>query len=238
MGHPPDESIASMWKVSSTDGLAIGGGILAIMLIVMDKAGKLKGPMLFVLLAFAACMALPLCFSASWVTRENASIAIFARRMLMVFAVGLIYAALCVWITTGNDDLAGTFCEGSARANTISRPPPLTLHYLFKHDFDSTVRMSRPFSFTENATGKTIEFETQVYLDLPARAKFLGVYFPFTTSEDTLKKCEVLLEVYQAILNQPSDVSGGSVGEEMMSSKDLRQYHSHCNVPKRSLNQA
>ncbi len=88
-----------MEKVSFSDGLAISGLILAIVLVVLDKAAKLKGPLLYGLLAVAACMALPLVFSLPWVCNAPAGIPLYARRMLTFFIVGVIYSVLAVWIS-------------------------------------------------------------------------------------------------------------------------------------------
>jgi hypothetical protein len=90
-----------MGKVSFSNGLAIGRGILAIVLIVLDKAGKLKGPVLFVLLAVAACMALPLYFSASWVTSENAAMPILLG-VCSWFSWLALFIRGYVWISTGS----------------------------------------------------------------------------------------------------------------------------------------
>jgi hypothetical protein len=93
--------MAVMGKVSLSDGLAIVGGILTIVLVVLDKAGKLKGPILLVLLAIAACMALPLLFSFSWVANAPVGIQLFSRRLLMFFIAGLIYSIFSVCIVGG-----------------------------------------------------------------------------------------------------------------------------------------
>lgn len=83
--------------VSFDRGLAIAGSILAIVLVVLDKAGKLRGPVLFGLLAIAAAMTLPLVFSVPWVAQTSGT-DLFARRLLMVCLVGTVYSLLCVWI--------------------------------------------------------------------------------------------------------------------------------------------
>jgi len=77
-----------MGKVSFSDGLAIAGLILAIVLVVLDKAGKLKGPRLLALLGVAACMAIPLLFSVPWVSDSQPGLVLFARRALMISLLG------------------------------------------------------------------------------------------------------------------------------------------------------
>ena len=98
----------------------------------------------------------------------------------------------------------------------------ITLHELYEHDFDNTLKASSPFAVTEQATGKEIDFEAQIYQDFPARSKFIGVYLPYTTSEDTFRKIQIFSDVYQRFLDQPRpEADSAFVGEEMMSSKDL-----------------
>lgn len=93
-----------MGKISFSDGLAIGGVIIAILLVVLDKADKLRGPMLYFLLAVAACMALPLVFSLPWITTSPAGAPMYMRRLAMFFTVGLAYALISVWISSTEDN--------------------------------------------------------------------------------------------------------------------------------------
>ena len=102
-----------MFKVSFSDGLAIAGIVLAIVLVVLDKAGKLKGPMLLIMLAVAAAMTLPLALGNSWVGDVPSGILKVTRGMLMFFVLGLIYSAIAVWISTGN---AEELAEGKGAA--------------------------------------------------------------------------------------------------------------------------
>src|ERR1700730_9909946 len=88
-----------MFRVSFSDGLAIAGIVSAIVLIVLDKAGKLKGPALLVLLAGAAVMTLPLVLSASWIADSPPGMVRFSRRLLMVCIVGTAYSLVAVWVS-------------------------------------------------------------------------------------------------------------------------------------------
>jgi hypothetical protein len=67
--------------------LAILGIVLAIILVVLDKAGKLKGPALLVLLGIAAMMTLPLAFGNSWVRDTPWGMLRFSKSALMVSVV-------------------------------------------------------------------------------------------------------------------------------------------------------
>jgi len=84
--------------------LATGGLILTIILIVLDKAGKLRGPVLLWLLAFAAAMTLPVVFSVPWISSKTGKV-LYARRALMASLVGAVYIVLCVWIAAGTEHL-------------------------------------------------------------------------------------------------------------------------------------
>lgn len=80
--------------------LFLVGTALTIILLVLDKAGKLKGPMLLVLLAVAATLMLPVALGNSWVVDANSGMLKFSRSILCLFTVGLIYAGLAVWVST------------------------------------------------------------------------------------------------------------------------------------------
>ena len=58
-----------MLNISFSDGIGVLGLVLAIILVVLDKAGKVKGGFVFVLLFVAAVMTLFLALGNSWVTR-------------------------------------------------------------------------------------------------------------------------------------------------------------------------
>lgn len=88
-----------MFRVPFSEALAILGSVLAIVLIVLDKAGKLKGPMLLILLAVAAVLTLPLALSCPWVRDASPRMLQFSRGMLMVFLVGVVYSIIAVWIS-------------------------------------------------------------------------------------------------------------------------------------------
>lgn len=89
-----------MGKFSFSDALAIVGVVLAIILVVLDKAGKLKGPMLFVLLGVAAAIMLPLALGNSWVVDATPGMLKFSRGMLMVSLVVLFYSLFAIWISS------------------------------------------------------------------------------------------------------------------------------------------
>src|ERR1700683_1339713 len=82
--------------------VAVIGIVLAIILVVLDKAGKLKGPVLFWLLALAALMVVPLVLGNSWVRGIPWGVLRFNRVLLMVSIVLMGYSVLAIWISPGD----------------------------------------------------------------------------------------------------------------------------------------
>jgi len=145
-----------MEKVSFSDGLAITGLILAVLLVVLDKGGKLKGgPTLLILLAIAACMTLPLAFSLSWVADSLPGLQMFTREMLMVFVVGAIYSGVAVWIS--NDAKQDTravkarvrFTDLVARV-VLNEPISLDEHYIYEGDRSVKIKSQYAFLWVED----------------------------------------------------------------------------------------
>lgn len=100
-------------KLSFADYLAVAGIVAAIILIVLDKAGKLRGSMLLVLLAVAALLTVPLLLSLDWVAHAEGP-AKFSRVLLMLCVVGLAYSVLAVWVSPSD---AARQTETSAKSN-------------------------------------------------------------------------------------------------------------------------
>ncbi len=88
-----------MPKIDFAVGSFLFGVILALVLLALDKAEKLKGPWPLVLLAFAAALTLPLALSASIVTNAQGATKGF-RIFAVVCLVGFIYFVLAAWIAT------------------------------------------------------------------------------------------------------------------------------------------
>jgi hypothetical protein len=89
------------FKISFSDGFAFFGLAAAIVLVVLDKAGKLKGPLLLVLLAIAILMVVPVAVGNSWVLSPSSGQIRFARGALCVFVLVVIYFALAIWVSSG-----------------------------------------------------------------------------------------------------------------------------------------
>lgn len=89
-----------MPKLAVEDVLFFVGSALTIVLLVLDKAGKLKGPMLLVLLAIAAMFMLPVALGNSWVVDAPSPMLKFSRALLLLMTVGMAYSLLAVWVST------------------------------------------------------------------------------------------------------------------------------------------
>jgi len=83
--------------------VAILGLVFAIVLVVLDKAGKLKGPILFWMLALAGLMCLPLALGNSWVKETPWSMLKFSKIMLTVSIVLVAYSVLAIWISSPSE---------------------------------------------------------------------------------------------------------------------------------------
>lgn len=88
-----------MPKLSLELALAIGGLVLTIVLVVFDKAGKLKGPALLWLLVVSALMTLPLALGNPLVVDITIAWKWWLRGV-MVALVGFFYWAIAIWISS------------------------------------------------------------------------------------------------------------------------------------------
>jgi hypothetical protein len=94
-----------MWKIGFSEFLGIVGVVAGILLVVLDKAGKMKNPTtLLLLLGVAAAMMLPLALGNSWVRNAPSLILKFARGGLAVCLVGVFFFGLAAWIFTSTSD--------------------------------------------------------------------------------------------------------------------------------------
>ncbi len=90
----------AMEKVSFSDGIGIAGIILAVILLVLDKAGKLKGGLLIALLCLAGAMTLFLAVGNSFVLDAPTKWRVW-RGLLMCSLVAFTYSGLAIWISGG-----------------------------------------------------------------------------------------------------------------------------------------
>jgi len=107
-------------RILFSDVVGIGGIALATVLLVLDKAGKLKGGWLFGLLCVAAAMTLFIALGNTWVMDAPQKWMLW-RRALMVCFVALTYSGLAIWI---GGPKGKSESEGSA-TEPIKRPAPV-----------------------------------------------------------------------------------------------------------------
>jgi hypothetical protein len=112
-----------MRKLSLELLLAVGGIVLTILLVVLDKAEKLKGGILFWLLMLAAALTVPLALGNSVVADTPAPWRLWLRGIALA-VVGFSYWALAIWIRLPNES-----AENKTRApqppQTTSSPSPV-----------------------------------------------------------------------------------------------------------------
>jgi hypothetical protein len=217
------------YRVSFADGIGIVGIILAVVCLVLDKAGKLKGGWLVGLLVLAGAMTLFLAIGNSWVLDAPQKWKLW-RGLLMSSLVALTYSGLAIWITVGE-----------ARSNPI--PPiakapdekPPTLLDLFRKDFTNTLKASDEDvdAYTiSTPEGSAIKVKRQTYEDYEARTKFVGFYISRPdppskdfSGKDTFAACMELLkhnavqETFDHFGKQVAVMSG--YGDQMTTSKEL-----------------
>ena len=88
------------------DVIGVAGIILATVLLVLDKAGKLKGGLLIGLLCLAGAMTLFLAIGNSWVWEAPAKWRLW-RGLLMLSLVVFTYSGLAIWISADSSEFAG-----------------------------------------------------------------------------------------------------------------------------------
>jgi hypothetical protein len=230
-----------MFRLSFSDGLGLTGIVSAIVLVVLDKAGKLKGPVLLILLAVAAVMTLPLAFDISWVADSPPGMARFSRTMLMVCFVGLIYSVGAVWISTGAGDhqAAGAKDQAQKPSSSGTITVKTSLRELFENDFPAMMKARRTYTFRDKWTHKEVVIIRQLYLDNDQKEKFVGFFVPSSgpKNRETKDVCAFLASHYEIALELEQEILGTvspTHTQEAMSPADLafkgRVYVYHENL--------
>jgi hypothetical protein len=93
-------------KIPFSDVVGIGGIALATVLLVLDKAGKLKGGWLLGLLCIAGAMTLFIALGNSWVMDSPYKWRLW-RGALMVCFVAFTYSGLAIWIAGAESETEG-----------------------------------------------------------------------------------------------------------------------------------
>jgi hypothetical protein len=210
-----------MFKLSLGDFIGIAGIVFAIILVVLDKAGKLKGPILLVLLGVAALMTLPLVLDNSWVGDAPSRMLKFTRGMLLFFVIGVAYSVIAVWISGGPENTAT-----SPREETKAQSPKglLTLLELFKTDFAGSDRICadiapRPVTISNLKTGekKEVPIGVRYCVDYAAKSKFAALYIP--ASPETYEICAFIAAHLTQYVPIGIEMAIKDLGEQSVSSQ-------------------
>jgi hypothetical protein len=117
--------------------LGILGIVLTLVLLAADKAGKLKGPALLVLLGLAALMTLPIALGNSWV-KNSWGMLRFSKSMFMLSLVAICYSAFAVWISPSGEGVGQQQKETEPTKDdaktTSNRPQPQEAEEHAGHD--------------------------------------------------------------------------------------------------------
>lgn len=142
-------------RISFSDTIGILGIVLAIVLVVLDKAGKLKGGWLVALLCLAGAMTLFIAVGNSWVMDAPEKWKIW-RGAFMIALVALAYSGVALWIL-GNPNEGASVAEDE---NAELRFKHTALFYNEKAGSvfvqGRTVKLHAVYENTSGATAKEI----------------------------------------------------------------------------------
>ncbi len=194
-------------------GSPITWGVVALVALALALSGKLSMGAARSIMWAACCSAVFGIYRAETVAKLDP-----LMRFLILGCCALGFSAATV---AANRWMSAPKVTASEAAPTISRPPsdpksaPPTLVDLFKSEFPNTMKVTddkRAIKWGEDGT--VLPIKRQMYLDFPAKAKFVGFYVP--SSPHTYKACLLLAdEVLPTLSDMPKDVaiSGGYRGE-------------------------
>jgi hypothetical protein len=118
-------------KIPFSDVVGIAGIALATVLLVLDKAGKLKGGWLLGLLCLAGVMTLFIALGNSWIMDSPLKWRLW-RGTLIVCCVGLVYSGLAIWISESEEKIEGA--ESGVDPN--KRPVPVMEPWIYVSDVE------------------------------------------------------------------------------------------------------
>ena len=102
-----------MSRLSFSDGLAVFALIVTIILLVLDKAEKLKGAILIWLLAFCAVLAVPMLFSMPLVSDASTTLQVVFRRTLAASLLVAVWASVVLWIHPDQKPMAAELAKSA-----------------------------------------------------------------------------------------------------------------------------
>jgi hypothetical protein len=118
-----------VFKVGFSDIVGIGGIVLTIVLLVLDKAGKLKGGWLYVLLIVAGAMTLSIAVGNSWVM-DDPKWRLWRGTFAFAF-VALLYSGVAIWISGGGEGPAVPPSDLESKRDPLLKSDSLTPSLLF-----------------------------------------------------------------------------------------------------------
>lgn len=188
---------SKVFDISFSDGLAIAAIALTIVLLVLDKAGKLRGPILFVLLGVAFAMLIPLSIGNVWVSHAHGAVRVF-RAMIGCCAIAMGYSLISLWISTG---------EAIPEVGSAPSPKQLvSLRQLFENDWPNlagyyTVGAIEVSSFNDSKVVFTVPIAWRLNGDFVARSKFLAFFLePKISAADALRACMAIADSYSQFI--------------------------------------
>ncbi len=146
-----------MFRVSWSDAIGVAGIVFGIVLIVLDKAGKLKGNWLVFLLLVAAAMTMFIALGNPWVVEAPAKWKLW-RGAFMFCLVVLAYSGVVLWITPTTEEkqqevptlVVTAPPRQTTKRNKSSKPPIITSDgFTALIPFD-TANLSFPIPLDEN----------------------------------------------------------------------------------------
>jgi hypothetical protein len=149
-----------MPRISFSDIIGIAGIVLAVVLMVLDKAGKLKGHWLFILLGLAAFMTLFIALGNSWVVDSPDRWRLWRGGLLFCFVV-FAYSGIALWITPVPPTERGEGSKADIPTKSVG-PTPLPPTNLEAHPVEirrlpkvpaPIPTLSTPSRLSENSSG-------------------------------------------------------------------------------------
>jgi hypothetical protein len=161
--------------------------VLAVALVLLDKAGKLSGPTAAVLLLVMLVLLLAAVRKLPWITKAIGFRAKGTRAILPVVFVVSCVTLFGRWIwpslrhPTASAATERTTTEPASVTSTPSNSAlPKTLHEYFLADFNNVAAAEEPGVITVGDDPTPIRVQVRLHLDFDAKAEFVSVYIPRT----------------------------------------------------------
>jgi hypothetical protein len=186
--------------------------VVPIVLYLMEKANKKITWIFIVGLLFLGIAALYLVLNIPWVwSASSTAWKVYRASMVSSFALLAVgYFGIWVWPSTP--------ASTQQRPSTSTQAPP-TLRDLFNKDFPNAMKAADEAIGIEWKDGGVMHIKRQLYLDFPAKTKFVGFYVPSSDPLSPTKSLEACMRLAEAVQQALEDIpkkvaiSGGYRGE-------------------------